>query len=214
MANPASQLTTGSTIAWSSGASFNGYALLVAALPALGSGSYPQASAASVWPKHRIPTHVQVPIEAGVYDADAKVMKTSAIEPPGVKYTAYFFDINDVLVATGDELFVVTADTHTLNPPTLTAPTAASVSVAPESGTTGQVQNFITTAPTLVDLTGTKDGVNKAFTVPGGTINAMQLFWNGQYLEDGVGYTRAGNSVTLTDAPGAGDSLEATVWYV
>lgn len=51
---------------------------------------------------------------------------------------------------------------------------------------------------------GAIDGVNDAFTWDKAPI---QLFWNGQLLREGVGYTIAGNITTLTTPPDIGDSL-------
>ena len=75
-------IQTVSTIQWSGGEDFDGFLLLIAALPDLGSGSYPQAALAGQPEKVRIPTHYKIPIQAGVLDDDAKVLYNAKIAPP------------------------------------------------------------------------------------------------------------------------------------
>lgn len=53
---------------------------------------------------------------------------------------------------------------------------------------------------------GAIDGVNNIFTWAN---QPLQVFYNGQLLEEGVGYTRVGNITTLTLIPFTGESLTA-----
>jgi hypothetical protein len=210
----AATVTTASPIAWTGGELFDGTALCILSLPVLGAGQYPQAALKGENPKIRVPTHFPIRIKGGAYSAITKLWKTTSIAPPGAKYCAFFYDVNDVLVANGDSLFSVTADEHTLDPPTLTAPTAAGACILPESGTSGQVENTISTsAPTLEDVTGTKNGVNTAFTIStAGSV--VLLYWNGQFLDEGVEYTRVGTAITMISPaiPLSGDSLQALIF--
>lgn len=214
MASKAATVISASEIQWSDGSAFDGTALCILSLPVLGAGQYPQAALAGENPKVRVPVHFPVKIKGGAYSAITKLWKTTSISPPGGKYCAFFFDVNDVLIANGPSLFAVTADEHTLTPPTLTAPTAAAACILPEAGTSGEVTNTIsTTAPTLEDVAGTKNGSNTAFTIT--TSGAVVLlYWNGQFLDEGVEYTRSGTAITMIAPalPLSGDSLQALIF--
>lgn len=68
-------------------------------------------------------------------------------------------------------------------------------------------------APTVETPSGAIDGANNIYSLSKSP-QSLQLFWNGQRLEVGVGYTLAGASVTMaTDyIPQTGDSLVAVFW--
>lgn len=61
------------------------------------------------------------------------------------------------------------------------------------------------------DLTGTKNGVNKVFTVNGvvSPANSLKVYKNGQRLRLTTDYTFAGNTITLVTAPESDELLYA-----
>jgi hypothetical protein len=67
------------------------------------------------------------------------------------------------------------------------------------------------TLPVREDLTGTKNGTNVTFTL-GAIPDIVNIYWNGQMLREGTGYTRSGLTITMVDAPQSGDILEAMRW--
>lgn len=74
-------------------------------------------------PGLRLPVNFPVPIKDGVYDQQAKLLWTSAIQPPGTNYVPEFYDLHGTLIATGSD-FTIDDDTeeYILDPPTLEAP--------------------------------------------------------------------------------------------
>jgi hypothetical protein len=150
-----------------------------------------------------------VPIRQGVYDPATQVWRTDAILPLSVRYSSFYYDSTDRFIAVGPDLFTITADSYVLTPPTLTDPTAAVVSVTPETVPSAPVT--VTIGPTREDVQGTKNGSNTAFTITR-TGTLVMIMWNGMVLDEGVGYTKSGTAITMTYAPESGDSLEALIW--
>lgn len=211
MAASSSQLTSASAISWSGGTLFNGYVLLIMTPPNTGGATWTRVSLKDCRPKLRVPTRVKVPIREGVYDPDTRVWQTTSIVPPNAKYSAFFYDDNDVLIAIGSALFTVTADPYTLAPPTLTAPTAETVSPEPEDVPSTGV--YVVGAPGFENVTGTKDGVNTAFTISR-TGTVVLLVWNSAVLEEGVAFTRVATAITMISPylPGSTDTFKALIW--
>ena len=206
------QLTYGSTIQWVSGVPFNGYVLLLAALPSKSGTAYQSVFLRNCQPKTEVPKRIKIPIREGVYDTDVRVWRTDSLVPTLVRYCAFFYDDSDRLIANGASLFTITADPHTLTPPTLTDPDVATSCPTPEAVTI-LVPSTNAGTVTREDLTGTKNGVNDTFTITiGGSI--VMVIWNGTVLEEGVGYTRADKTITMAAGyiPGATDSLECLIF--
>ena len=63
----------------------------------------------------------------------------------------------------------------------------------------------------LAVVSGTKNGVNAAFTIPDGTVAQCFVVFNGQWLSSGNGFTRSAAALTLTTPPGSADDLYAIV---
>jgi hypothetical protein len=208
MANKA-QLTYTTTIQWSGGTLFDGYVLLIMALPSASGSDWSKVCLKDSRPRLRVPTRVMVPIRQGVYDTATYVWRTDSILPPLVKYSSFYYDSTDRFIAVGPDLFTITADSHTLTPPTLTDPTAAVVSVTPETVPSAPVT--VTIGPTVEDVQGTKNGVNTSFTITrAGTITFILL--NGVVQTSGTDYTLTGTALTMTVAPAADDTLKAVIW--
>lgn len=74
--------------------------------------------------------------------------------------------------------------------------------VVDTSGTSGSGGGLLE----LTLVSGAIDGVNNVFVWSN---PPLLLFWNGQLLREGVGYTLSGSTTTLTDIPYTGDELWA-----
>jgi peptidoglycan hydrolase-like protein with peptidoglycan-binding domain len=204
------QLTSASNIVWSGGDLFNGYVLLIAALPSSGGGSWSRVALRNTRPALCVPLRYRVPIREGQYVPDAQIWRTDALVPPNVRYSAFFYDSTDRLIAIGADLFAVAADLYTLAPPVLNDPLTAVVSPTPETVPSVPVVVY-PNAPGREDVAGTKNGLNTTFAV---SRNAAVVFiiWNGQVLDEGVGYTRVGTAIEMVVAPSTIDTLEAVLW--
>ncbi len=208
------QLTSVADITWSGGALFNGYVLLIAALPSTGGATWTRVHLKDTRPRLRVPTRVRVPIREGKYDSDTQVWRTDSLVPPNVLYSSFFYDSTDRLIAIGPALFSITTAQHTLTPPALTDPTAAVTSPDPEDVPSSQVVTQIYGAPTREDVQGTKDGVNTTFTISTATYAVVMVIWNMTVLDQGVHYTISGNTITMIAPyiPDSGDSFEAVIF--
>ena len=206
------QLTYGSTIQWVSGVPFNGYVLLLAALPSKTGTAYQSVFLRDCQPKTEVPKRIKIPIREGVYDTDVRVWRTDSLVPTLVRYCAFFYDDSDRLIANGASLFTITADPHTLTPPTLTDPDVASSCPTPEAVTI-LVPSISASQAKREDLGGVKNGVNTAFTITV-TGSVVMVIWNGLILDEDVGYTRSGTAITMAAGyiPGATDSLECLIF--
>jgi hypothetical protein len=211
MAQQPVQVTTADTISWSDGTPFNGYVALIGTLPEASSASWTRIALRDTYPALRLPTRIKLPIREGVLDESARVYKTTSIVPPQVRYSAFWYDSTDRLIAIGTLLFAVTTDPHVLTPPTLSIGDPADTSEQPEDVPSTSITTVFYGAPTREDLTGTKNGINTTFTL-GAIPTVVMVLWNGQVLDEGVGYTRSGATVTMTSAPASNDTLEAVRW--
>lgn len=208
MATPSKAKLSGSVI-WSSGENFDGYALILLALP----GTHAAVSMDSTAPRCRIPTNTVVPITDGAYNQHVELFYNSDIEPPNTQYAAYFYDLNWVRIAPSGtaDLFTISTNPHTLTAPTLTAPTAATSAPLPGSvsGTTATYLYVSKEVPS-----GTMNGVNTTFTLSTSSYRTVDLRWNGVSLLQGTAYTLLGATITMQAGyvPNAGDTLEAIVY--
>jgi len=211
-----STLSTAAPILWTGGESFEGSLLLVLTLPELGTGNYPRAKivgASQGFDWVEAPLRRRMLIRAGLLEANSKAQRTDKVVPPGSKYLDFWVDPNNVLISTGVSLFSIVADTHVIAPPTLTNPTSET-SLPDISAESGQVTNLLTVAPLREDISGTKNGVNTAFTISAVT-SVLMVYLNGQLLDEGVGYTYDGvTSITAIapKIPFVNDSYEAVRW--
>jgi len=183
------------------------------ALPSTGGAQWTKVCLKDCRPKLRVPVRVKVPIREGLYESETKIWRTDSLVPPNVKYSAFFYDDTDRLIAVGPELFAVEAGEYTLTPPTLTDPTVAIASPQPEDVPSTQVTTMIYGAPTRVPVQGTKNGTNVSFTISITGVVVL-LVWNQTVLTEGVHYTLAGNAITMIAPfiPGSGDTFEAVIF--
>lgn len=126
MAIRKAQLT--GTVEWSNGKPFDGKVVILTALPTLSGVSFASIFVDTSVPPFRIPDRVVVNIKNGSYDTTTRLIFTDDLQPAGCRYVAYFYDQQGNLIAPTPEtatLFEVTATSHELVPPTLTAPTPA-----------------------------------------------------------------------------------------
>lgn len=206
------QLTSGSTIQWVSGVPFNGYVLLLAALPSKSGTAYQSVFLRDCQPKTEVPKRIKIPIREGVYDTDVRVWRTDSLVPTLVRYCAFFYDDSDRLIGTGPSLFAVTTDPHTLTPPSLADPDVATSCPTPEAVTI-LVPSTNAGQTIRENPTGAKNGVNATFTIS--VVGSVVLvIWNGTVLDEGVGYTRSGVTITMAAGyiPISTDSLEVVIF--
>lgn len=197
------------TVLWSTGETYDGYALLLLALP----GSYAAVSMDGTFPRARIPTNTVVPITDGTYNQNVQLYFNSDIEPPNTQYAAYFYDLSWTRIAPSGTaaLFTIATDPYTLVAPTLTAPTSATTAPLPGSvsGTTATYLYVSKEVPS-----GTMDGVNATFTLSTSSYRTIDLRLNGVSLLQNTAYTLVGATITMLAGyiPSSGDTLEAIVY--
>jgi hypothetical protein len=216
------QFQSTSPIQWSTGTPFNGYVLLIMALPNAGAQVWTRVALRNCSPKRLVPQKVKIPIREGVYDNFTLAWTTDSLVPENLLYSAFFYDDTDQLIGIGSVLFSVTSSGsspyssvfYTLNPPTLTAPTASTISPSPTSVPSTQVVTVIYNTPSRGAITGTKNGVNTAFTLSSPTYVVAMILYNQTVLTQGVHYTLSGASLTMIAPmiPGATDTLEDILW--
>lgn len=208
-----------SPIVWSDGALFNGYMIMIMALPNQGIQQWTQVALRNSQPKLKIPQRVKIPIKEGVYDNFTMFWSTDSLVPENVVYSVWFYDDTDQLIAIGNQLFTVNAfgnnpSNFTINPPTLTVPTTALTSPQPGSAPNTQVVTEIFGAPVRENVNGTKNGVNTAFTLNSAVYQVVLIIWNQTVLTQGVQYTLSGANLTMIAPfiPAANDQLEDVRW--
>lgn len=211
-------IVTSSTIQWSDGSNFQGSLLLFFLPPDLGAGVYP-----NIYPRYSLgsrhlplplPKRIAIPIINGVLQ-DNKILPTSQLSPPNVKFYAFWIDSAGALIASGPSLFSITSTgDYTITPPTLTAPTAETDTPTLTPSVSGAITNtIVSVTATREELTGTKNGVNTTFTISRAPDQLLFIFYNGLAIDEGVSadYTRSGTTITLAVAPQSSDILEALI---
>lgn len=208
-----SAVTTAANVTWQGGTLFNGWLLLIASPPNISGTKFNSISLRDSSPKLKIPTRARIPIREGVLDQNCKIFQTSSLVPTNVVYSAWWYDDNGVLIATGASLFTITADPYTIAVPTLADPTTEIVNPTPESVPATLINTLVYNAPTEEDVAGTKNGSNTSFSISKtGTI--FFLVWNGQVLTSGVDYTNVGTAITMISPalPNTGDQFKAVIF--
>ena len=206
------QIITAADVQWSDAQKFDGLLLLGIALPTNYSEVYVEDSER----RYRVPLWSPIPIRNGIVNTAARVWFTSALTPPNCKYSAYWYDQNHRLLVSADPaLFTVDADPHTITPPTLTVPTAATGSPTPEATPAGPGQLIIGpgTIPTEETPGGAIDGSNPNFTLSK-TPLFLILKKNGIVLTESIGYTKSGATIAFQAGyiPQTGDNIRAILW--
>jgi hypothetical protein len=112
------QLTTAAPITWSDGELFNGYILLILS-PPTGAGAPFVLSGTGM--AIAVPLRFFVRIVDGVIQSQDKIWRTDSLQPPGARYSCFWYAWTTSLLASEPTLFAVEADEYTITPPTLTA---------------------------------------------------------------------------------------------
>lgn len=209
MALSKTKITTASTVQWSDGTNFNGFILALLALPS----GYSKAHIRG-YQGIQVPARGKIPIIDGAVQSFSELWETDQISPPTTRYCLYWYDDTETLIASGDALAQFTASEYSTTPPTLTAPTAASEcpSIDPPAASSLSAPS---TYPTVEEVTGTKNGSNKTFTVSSTPLGWLGLYYNGALLKEGTDYSRSGTTITIAaafPAPVSADSLQAVYW--
>ncbi len=221
-----SQVSSATTVQWSTGANFNGFLLLGLVLPT-GAAAYVKADrpAAGNTVVARLPLWVVIPIVDGKLDSATRVWQNSSIDPPNTQYSTFWYDTTETLIASGpgSNLITISTEPHVIAVPVLTAPTAGTLAVVPESvvpSTPSQVLIGVYGSKTLTGaINGTtgSDG-NPAFTYTSPALPSGHLLWkNGQKMIQGTAYTVSYSAGTVTVTfiapyiPVTGDLLELQI---
>lgn len=121
--------TNPTQVKWSNGQIFDGYVLLIMAMPT----GYSQPQIQGTLPGS-IPTRIRLPIVDGTIDGSVTAYYTSTLNPPNCLYGAFWYDNQDTLLsspADSSALFSITTSPVTLTVPTLTAPAASTTVPTP-----------------------------------------------------------------------------------
>lgn len=192
---------TATAVAWSTGDLFDGY-LVVKLVP-------PDGKTFVVWENsgERTTTRFVFPIVDGVISDVPKLPYTNSFTPPNAVYRAFWVDKALNQVASGAGLFSVIASPYTITPETLTAPDAETV---PPSLDVLPTDPGVGSGITAETIEGTKDGANTTFTISRNATIVM-VFLNQGFMTEGVGYTRAGATITAVAPyiPQTGDLYKA-----
>ncbi len=202
--------TSPTQVAWSNGESFDGYVMIMLAMPSGYVGL--NAFVAGFNPVMPLAQRWRFFIANGYIDAGSTLPYTTSLEPPNTQYAAFWYDLNDILINTTSAMFTVSSSPVILTAPALAAPTAASSLPNPGTGpspTTGGGYSANETP------SGTQNGINTIFTLahnpnPSGL---LELYKNGVLQNQGVDYTLASNTITYTFAPQSGDVIRAFYQY-
>lgn len=111
----------GTTLNWSNGVHFNGFALFALIPPTDGTVSYPEGDFGLIDPTETLPQFAQVPISDGLFNSALGLFYNADISPPNTTYNLSYYDTTGRLIAGPSASFSVTVDPiSTL--PTLTLP--------------------------------------------------------------------------------------------
>lgn len=115
--------TLSGTVNWSDATPFNGFAVFLLVPP----DGYSKMFLADNYPAVRIPLRIIVPVVNGQFNQNCKIWYNADLEPPNSKWVIYWLDFTGATIASPASMsdsFTVSTSTHTVTPPTLTAPTA------------------------------------------------------------------------------------------
>jgi hypothetical protein len=117
-----------STVQWSDGANFNGYALIgIKELLDTSLVAWPSIARGNSSLRRTMPQFIQLPIQEGVFLANpCGVPYNADLTPPQSQYVAFYYDSNGKRVGGVTSAFTVSSGTFTVPSVTLTAPTVGS----------------------------------------------------------------------------------------
>lgn len=150
-----------------------------------------------------MPQWVTFRVRNGKYDDNARLRYNSEFSPANTQYVGYFVDHDGAVMAT-EATFVVNTPEIQIDK-TIVAPV-----VGPVNPTL--CANIRVCAPPSIHIpTGVADGVNSTFTLPK-TGQLILVYWNGQLLLEGIGYTITGT--TLEYEPGYEPLATSDYWVL
>lgn len=186
-------IVTASDVVWSSGDKFNGFLLMLLAPPVGRTSVYLKDSQ-----RLRVPLDVKIPIREGVVASKQKVWQTGDLEPPNCQYCDLWYDDTLVQVVAGASLFTITSSEHTITPPTLTVPAAASTKPDPSIPLTDDAVLGVDLNLAAQLNVETASGSGSSVTITSTPQKIIGLYWNGQRLVQGVDYTVTASTINFT----------------
>lgn len=132
MAAPRIAKFSTSTLTWSDGAAFNGFALIGLVMPTSGT-DWSFATRGDFVPGQRLPTFAMIPITNGLFNTSVGLYYNEDIKPQNTQYVLWYYDSTRRQIAGPSTKFTVTADPLTLPSLTLTAPSLGSTNPTPDS---------------------------------------------------------------------------------
>lgn len=191
MARDTAKFVTAADVAWSTGDLFNGFILILVALPGSRTAAYLHDSQ-----RQRVPLDIKIPVLKGVVSDKVKVWQTTELEPPNMQYCHLWYDDTLLQIGVGAALFTVTSDEHTLTPPTLTSPTAATVTPDPtvpltDTSVIGSIGRDIVVEQTT--------GTGASVTITQTPFQILGIYFNGQLYKEGASddYTISGKTISF-----------------
>jgi len=199
------KIVTASTVLWSTGENFNGFLLLLTA---------PANNANSLYLRGerrlRVPVDLKVPVIDGVLCDDSRPWLTTELDPPGAKFCDIWYANDQVKIATGASLFTITADPHTITPPTLTTPAAVLTNPDPDVPLSDTSVLAAALSPTIEQASGTGGSV----TIVSTPAQIWGVYFNGMLLQEGAAndYTISGTTITFVSLTVAADDIIMAVY--
>lgn len=116
--------SSGGTIQWDNGSSFDGFLLVQLAYPIDTNGlTWPTMSkGAGSLPRQRLPQGCKIPITDGNFDQNSRLWYNADIDPPNSQYFAWFYTNENKQIAGPTDAFQITMPTTLIDVPTLPAP--------------------------------------------------------------------------------------------
>lgn len=121
MANPRVGKFPTTTLNWSNGVHFNGFALLALIPPTDGTVSYTEGDFGLIDPTEPLPQFAQIPISDGLFNSALGLYYNADISPPNTTYNLSYYDTTGRLIAGPSAAFSVSTAVID-NLPVLTLP--------------------------------------------------------------------------------------------
>ncbi len=203
------KIVTAADVAWTTGDLFNGFLLLLIALPASRGSAYLKDSQ-----RQRVPLDIKIPVLEGVVQDKVKIWQTTELEPPNMQYCALWYDDTLLQIAVGPSLFTVTTEEHTVTPPTLTSPTVAIACPTPGAPLTDSSVIGLTDRTIIIEQT---TGTGASVTITQTPFQIQGIYFNGMLLKEGGGddYTVSGLTISfISPLTVASDDVVMAVYSV
>lgn len=121
------------SVAWSDGTLFNGFAL-IGYIPSTGTGgTYTEIDYGHASPTEKLPQFAVIPVVEGVYNQSLGLYYSEDCSPPGMTYNLRMYDTTKRLITGPTAAFSVTTDPISTIPSfTLTVPTSGGTAPTPD----------------------------------------------------------------------------------